>query len=107
DIAPPSIRSEDGLKPANLQVDFKVPLPNCDVYSSLNVAPHFHPKISPPANTPVHPSSLAAVLLSRLGRSLRDAVRLTGRVKAAHRKILSACLFPSNYCLFVGKRRGV
>ncbi len=69
--------SKDGLKPANLQ-DGLAPLPNCDVYSSLNVAPHFHPKISPPANTPVtavHPSSLAAVLLSRLGRSLRDAVR--------------------------------
>ncbi|KAK0222985.1 hypothetical protein EDD85DRAFT_796162 [Armillaria nabsnona] len=89
DIAPTSIgRIKDDLKPANLQ-DGLAPLPNRDVYSSLNVSPHFHPKISPPANTPVHPSSLAAVLLPRLDRSLRDAVRSGAFEEAASQPVLA------------------
>ncbi len=76
-------------------------LPNCDVYSSLNVVPHFHPKISPPANTPVHPSSLAAVLLPRLSRSLRDAVRSTGRIKLhTERSFLLVSFLRIIFCLW-------
>ncbi len=59
-VASPSIeRIKDGLKPANLQ-DALAPPPNRDIYSSSNVAPHSHLKISSPANTPqsVYPISL-------------------------------------------------
>ncbi|PBL04514.1 hypothetical protein ARMGADRAFT_1158269 [Armillaria gallica] len=55
DVAPSIERIKDGPEPAYLSARkiFTTLVRHCQ-YSVLNVAPHSRPKISPPANTPVH-----------------------------------------------------